>query len=151
MQSMVQSVKELRSTHSKGLEVPCQNTFKDKPAFINRLIKVLVARNLFSVHSSSCRNNRLTIILMGQFQQSAQRTSGGSKTAINYYRAIFKWKNGRLTLRFSGCVMDNVFHQIYLIVGGTKFCSQRKYGGELVVSCPSAVFNHRNSPASSHK
>jgi len=27
----------------KGLEDPCQNTFKDKPAFIKRLIKVLVA------------------------------------------------------------------------------------------------------------
>ena len=45
MQSTVQSVlnmKELRSKCSKGLEVPCQNTFKDKPAFIKRLIKVLV-------------------------------------------------------------------------------------------------------------
>jgi len=30
------------STGSKGLEIPCQNTFKDKPAFIKRLIKVLV-------------------------------------------------------------------------------------------------------------
>jgi len=59
MQSTVQSVKEVRSTCSKGLEVPCQNTFKDKPAFIKRLIKVLVARNLFLVHNSSCRNNRL--------------------------------------------------------------------------------------------
>jgi len=62
MLSTVQSVlnmKELRSTHSKGLEVPCQNTFKDKPAFIKRLIKVLGARNLFLVHSSSCRNSRL--------------------------------------------------------------------------------------------
>jgi len=62
MQSTVQSVlnmKELRSTGSKGWEVPCQNTFKDKPAFIKRLIKVLVARNLFLVHSSSCQNNRL--------------------------------------------------------------------------------------------
>ena len=49
---------ELRSTYNKGLEVPCQNTFKDKPAFIKRLIKVLVARNLFLVHSS-CKNNRL--------------------------------------------------------------------------------------------
>jgi len=27
--------------------------------FIKRLIKVLVARNLFLVHSSSCRNNKL--------------------------------------------------------------------------------------------
>ena len=44
------------STHSKRLEIPCQNTFKDKPAFIKRLIKVLVARNLFLVHSSSCKN-----------------------------------------------------------------------------------------------
>ena len=44
---------------SKGLEIPCQNTFKDKPAFIKRLIKVLVARELFSVHSSSCKNNGL--------------------------------------------------------------------------------------------
>ena len=59
MQSTIQSVlKKLRSTHSKGLEVPGQNTFKDKPAFIMRLIKVLVAKNLFLVHSSSCRNNR---------------------------------------------------------------------------------------------
>ena len=52
MQSRVQSVlnmKELRSTRSKGLEVPCQNTFRDKPAFIKRLIKVSVARNLFLV------------------------------------------------------------------------------------------------------
>ena len=32
------------STRSKGLEIPCQNTFKDKPAFIKSLIKVLVAR-----------------------------------------------------------------------------------------------------------
>jgi len=30
------------STRSKGLEIPCQNTFKDKPAFIKRLITVLV-------------------------------------------------------------------------------------------------------------
>ena len=33
------------STCSKGLEIPCQNTFKDKPAFlkhVKRLIKVLV-------------------------------------------------------------------------------------------------------------
>jgi len=62
MQSTIQStlnMKELRSTHSKGLEVPCQNIFKDKPASIKRLIKVLVARNLFLVHSSSCGNNRL--------------------------------------------------------------------------------------------
>jgi len=59
MQSTVQSVlntKELRSTCSKGLEVPCQDTFKDKPAFIKRLIKVPVARDLYMVHSSSCRN-----------------------------------------------------------------------------------------------
>ena len=44
MQSTVQSVlnmKELRSAHSKGLEVLCQNTFKYKPAFIKRLIKML--------------------------------------------------------------------------------------------------------------
>ena len=54
----VQSL-EHESSRSKGLEIPCQNTFKDKPAFINRLIKVLVARNLFLVHSSSCKNNRL--------------------------------------------------------------------------------------------
>ena len=50
MQSTVQSVlnmKELRSTGSKCLEVPCQNnTFKDKPAFIKRLIKIPVARSL---------------------------------------------------------------------------------------------------------
>jgi len=49
-------MKELRSTCSKGLEVPCQNTFKDKPASIKRLIKVLVARNLFLLPSSSCKN-----------------------------------------------------------------------------------------------
>jgi len=36
------------STGGKGLESPCQNTFKDKPAFIKRLIKVLVARNMIS-------------------------------------------------------------------------------------------------------
>jgi len=62
MQSTIQSVlnmKELRSARSKGLEVPCHNTFKDKLAFIQRLIKVLVARNYFLVHSSSCRNDRL--------------------------------------------------------------------------------------------
>jgi len=35
------------STGSKGLEIPCQNTFKDKPAFIKRLVKVLVARNSY--------------------------------------------------------------------------------------------------------
>jgi len=52
-------MKELRSTRSKVLKVLCQNIFKDKPAFIKRLIKVLVARNLFLVLSSSCRNNRL--------------------------------------------------------------------------------------------
>jgi len=46
-------------TSSKGLEIPCQNTFKDRPAFIKRLIKVLVAKNLFLVHRSRCRNNRL--------------------------------------------------------------------------------------------
>ena len=49
MQSTAQSVlnmKELRTTCSKGLEVSCQNRFKDKPTFIKRLIKVLVARNL---------------------------------------------------------------------------------------------------------
>ena len=40
---------------SLPVEIPCQNTFKDKPAFIKRLIKVLVGRNLFSVHSSSCK------------------------------------------------------------------------------------------------
>jgi len=63
MQSTVQSVlnmKELMSTLSKGLEIPCPNTFKDKPAFTTRLSEVLVARNLFLVHSSSCcSNNRL--------------------------------------------------------------------------------------------
>jgi len=47
------------STRSKGLEIPSQNAFKDKPAFIKRLIKVLVARKLFLVCSSSCKNNRL--------------------------------------------------------------------------------------------
>ena len=64
MQSTVPSVLNMiarSTTRGKGLEleVPCQNTFKDKPAFIKRLIKVLVAKNLFVVHSSSCRNNRL--------------------------------------------------------------------------------------------
>jgi len=34
------------STGGKGLKIPCQNTFKDKPAFIKRLMKVLVARNM---------------------------------------------------------------------------------------------------------
>ena len=47
------------STSSKGLEIPWRNTFKDKPALINRLINVVVARNLFLVHCSSCKNNRL--------------------------------------------------------------------------------------------
>jgi len=47
------------STRTKGLETPHQNTLKGNPAFIKRLIKVLVARNLFLVHSSSCKNNRL--------------------------------------------------------------------------------------------
>jgi len=42
-------------TYLHCLEVPCQ---KIKPAFIKRLIKVLVAKNLFLVHSSSCSNNR---------------------------------------------------------------------------------------------
>jgi len=42
------------SIGSKGLEIPHQNTFKDKPAFIKRLIKVLATRNLFLVHSRSC-------------------------------------------------------------------------------------------------
>jgi len=59
MQNTVQSVlkmNELRSIRSKSLEVPCQNTFKDKLAFIKRIIKVLVAKYLFLVHSSSCRN-----------------------------------------------------------------------------------------------
>jgi len=49
MQSTVQIVlnmKELRSKRIKGLDVPCQDTFKDKPAFIKRLIKVLVAKSL---------------------------------------------------------------------------------------------------------
>ena len=40
----------------KKTEVPCQNTFKDKPAFLKRHIKVLEAKNLFLVHSSSCSN-----------------------------------------------------------------------------------------------
>ena len=73
MQSTVQRVlKELRSTLSKGWRPAriasfpgrshlqyliaystawergyCQNTFKDKPTFIKRLIKVLVAKNVF--------------------------------------------------------------------------------------------------------
>ena len=54
MQSTVQCVlnmKELSSTGGKGLDVPCQNTFSDKPAFIKRLIKVLVAKNLLLVHT----------------------------------------------------------------------------------------------------
>jgi len=42
------------STCSKGLEIPYQNAFKDKPAFVKRLIKMPVARNLFLVHGSSC-------------------------------------------------------------------------------------------------
>jgi len=48
MQSKIQ--KEV-TTCGKGLEVPCQNTFK--PAFIKRLIKVFVAKNLLLVHRSS--------------------------------------------------------------------------------------------------
>jgi len=63
MQSTVKCLEyerpEVYTQCSKGLEVPCQNTFKDKPAFIKRLIKEVVARNLFLVYSSSCRNNRL--------------------------------------------------------------------------------------------
>jgi len=36
MQNNVLKMKEPRSTCSKGLEVPCQNTFKDKPLlFLN--------------------------------------------------------------------------------------------------------------------
>jgi len=62
MQSTVQSVlsmnEELRCTCSKGLKVLCQNTFKDKPAFIKRFIKVLVAKNLFLVHSRNYRSYR---------------------------------------------------------------------------------------------
>jgi len=38
----------------KAWRFPARIHFKDKPAFFKRLIKVLVARNLFSVHSSSC-------------------------------------------------------------------------------------------------
>jgi len=34
-------MKELRCTHSKGLNFAHQNAFKDKLAFIKRLIKVL--------------------------------------------------------------------------------------------------------------
>ena len=56
VQSRVCWTWELRSTCSKGLEVPYQNTFKEKPAFFKRLIKVLVDKNLFLVHSSSCSN-----------------------------------------------------------------------------------------------
>jgi len=41
--------------HERGqlhvVEDPCQNTFKDEPAFIKRLIKVLAAKNLFLLHS----------------------------------------------------------------------------------------------------
>ena len=49
-----------RSTiRGEDVKVPCQNILKDKPAFIKRLIKVLVAKNLFLVHSSSCSNSRL--------------------------------------------------------------------------------------------
>jgi len=33
------------STGSKGLKIPCQNTFKNKPAFIKRHL-VLVARSI---------------------------------------------------------------------------------------------------------
>jgi len=39
MQSTVQSVLEQSTTHGKGLEVPCQNAFKDKPAFNKRLLR----------------------------------------------------------------------------------------------------------------
>jgi len=53
-------MKELWSTLNIGLEVPWQYTFKDKPVFIKWLTKVLLARNLFLVHSSSFRNNRLS-------------------------------------------------------------------------------------------
>ena len=55
----VLNMKELRSTCSNGLEVPYQHAFKDKPAFNKRLIKVLVARNLFLVHISSC--NKISV------------------------------------------------------------------------------------------
>jgi len=62
MQSTVQSVLEHERGQlqvGEGLEVPCQKTFKDKPAFIKRLIKVFVAKNSFLVHSSSCSKNGL--------------------------------------------------------------------------------------------
>ena len=49
------------STRSRGLEIPCQNTSKDKPAFIKRLNKVLVARNLFLVHSIEQLSPLITI------------------------------------------------------------------------------------------
>jgi len=45
----------------KGLEVPCQNTFKDNPTFIKRLHhNVLVAKNLFLAHCGSCSNADLS-------------------------------------------------------------------------------------------
>jgi len=40
-------IMRVESIGSKVLEIPCQSTFKDKLAFIKRLIKVLVASNLF--------------------------------------------------------------------------------------------------------
>jgi len=42
---------KMSTTHVKGLEVPCQNAFQDKPAFVKRLMK-----DLFLVPSSSCSN-----------------------------------------------------------------------------------------------
>ena len=89
MQSTVQSVlnmKELRSALSKGLEVLCQNTFINKPAFNKGLIKVLVAKNLFLLHTDVCvelenKNSSLCLISLaaspsppGQSQVPAQQS-----------------------------------------------------------------------------
>ena len=43
VQSKGSRTRKRSTTRGKGLEVPCHNTFKDKPAFIKRLIKVFVA------------------------------------------------------------------------------------------------------------
>jgi len=51
MQNAVYSQPERGQPHMVDLEVPCQNAFKDKPAFIKRLIKVLAAQNLFLVRT----------------------------------------------------------------------------------------------------
>ena len=61
MQSTVHSILEHERSRERDLEVPCQNHSKTNlPS--SRGIKVLEAKNLFLVHSSSCSNNILSKI-----------------------------------------------------------------------------------------